>query len=133
MALTHVEQDIVRNELARGSDIVSVARSLGCSIREVREIGISLLPPITRTDVPLGPDWGREELQQFAVAKKRPQDEWPNTPQIQRAKVDYDAGLVEMATGRARTIKGPMLILYVIPRKVPAVRGPYFGRNFNAG
>jgi hypothetical protein len=132
MALTHVEQSMVRNELARGSDVVSIARSLGCSIREVREVAITLMPPITPA-APTGPDWGREELQQFAVAKKRPQDPWPALPAIQRAQQDYDAGLVEMATARARTVHGPMLILYVIPRRVQITRQAYFARDFNAG
>lgn len=131
MPITALERQIVETEL-KTSDVVSIVRKYGFTLRDVRDVQIAKLK---LTVVGVDPDWGRAEIQQFAIARK-PIDDQPwdlSDGKIERARKDYDAGLVEMATGRANTAAGPHLILYVFPRRKPIFREAYFSRDFSQG
>ncbi len=58
--------------------------------------------------------FGRPEIQQYTVARKRAWETWNNEDNdIATARNMYEAGVVELATGR----DGDWLILYAFPRK----------------
>jgi hypothetical protein len=67
---------------------------------------------------------GRPELRDHLVARRRAGErEWDNTdPAIAGARAAYEAGTVEMCTGR----DGNWLLLYAIPRRRPDPRPDYF-------
>ncbi len=70
---------------------------------------------------------GRPELVEFTVARKRADASWNNEdPAVAAARAAYEAGTVDMCTGR----DGNWLILYAIPRKKPAPRVGYFLPEF---
>lgn len=68
--------------------------------------------------------YGRPEIRDFLVARRRAHGEWLDKDQgaIEEARVKYDKGLSEIATGR----DGSFILLYSIPRKKPVKRSPYF-------
>jgi hypothetical protein len=129
MALSEAQKNAMRYELRIGADIVSVARSFGCSLHEVRDVKYSLDLPAKE----IQPDWGIERLQKYAIARTRVGIPWDNRdPAIQKARIEYDLGMVEIMTGRAETADGPYFILYSVERVVcDTKRTPYFSRNFN--
>lgn len=67
---------------------------------------------------------GRPELREFTVARRRVSaGQWDNEePAIAQARADYEAGIIDMATGR----DGGWLILYAFPRKKRDPRPCYF-------
>ena len=74
--------------------------------------------------------FGRPELVQYTVARKRPTPAWENdSPEIRLARKNYEAGTHELATGR----DGDWLILYSIPRRAVAPgRSTYFSVTHSA-
>lgn len=69
---------------------------------------------------------GRVEMKSYVIATRHVinRDGWDNRdPKIVEARRLYDAGLVEMVTGR----DGMQLVLYAIPRRYKIARKPYFG------
>jgi hypothetical protein len=99
-----------------------VAKAVGISTRDVLEIisdhGHKISEHIERHD-----GMGRHELREFLVARKLAADSWDNdNPVIAGARADYEAGRVELATGR----DGRWLLLYAIPRKRRQPRPNYF-------
>ncbi len=131
MPITALEREIVVKELET-TDVVTIVRKYGFALRDVREVQIAKLKLHV---VGADPEWGRPEIQQYAIARKEIDDQpWDLTDgRIVQARKDYDAGLIEMATGRANTEAGPFLILYAIPRRKPIDREPYFSRDFSLG
>lgn len=131
---TEIEIEMIRHEAARpGADLRRLARSYGLPLSTVRSIAededlVAVLEHRLETKAepteyhitPLG----RPELQKYIVAVRHVCDpDWPDTPELRKAKADYDAGLVEMAQGR----DGDWFIQYSIPRKRPVKdRIPYF-------
>lgn len=59
--------------------------------------------------------FGRPELRSYLVARRRSRgSRWDNdSPEIKEAREMYEAGTVELATGR----DGDWVLLYAIPRK----------------
>lgn len=105
------------------SDIQRVSRAYGVPIRFIRDILPPPPPAPTNTEVFEG--YGRPELQKYLISRTRAGAAWPaaDAPAIQHARNEYDAGIIEMCTGR----DGDWLILYAIPRRTPAHnRLPYF-------
>lgn len=130
MALSEAQTAAMKADLLRGGDVVSVARAYGVSLQEVRDVKFNLQAPPKAID----PEWGRPEIQQFAIARVRPGESWPRSDEIKQAHADYDAGLCEIATARINLEDGPRFILYKFPRvKADLKRTPYFSRNFNEG
>lgn len=67
--------------------------------------------------------WGREELRKYIVARKRASSNWDNDDiNICDARAKFEAGLIDMATGR----DGSWEILYALPRKTRKPRPKYF-------
>ena len=97
-----------------------IARAFDLSISEVRDLDIEHNNRFHGYDV--------ERMKQYEVARCRPEKGWNNTLRsIREAREKYDAGLIEMVTGRC----GKELILYAIPRvHIDRKREPYFSRKF---
>ena len=71
---------------------------------------------------------GRPELQQYIIGTRDLSEHsgWDNDdPVIKKAREDYDAGLVDMATAR----DGMISILYAFPLKKVVNRKPWFKSN----
>lgn len=67
--------------------------------------------------------WGRPELRDFLVARTKAGTSWDNDePEIAEARRAYEAGTVELCTGR----DGRYLLLYAFPRKRKEPRPGYF-------
>lgn len=67
--------------------------------------------------------YGRPRLQRFIVARKRVSSEWDNdSKDISQARRDFEAGRVDLCTGR----DGVWEILYAIPRRRISPRPNYF-------
>lgn len=96
-----------------------VARRVGVSVATVLEITGSIPEPVRAESAARRP-----ELTKYLVAKRRTHGEpWNNkSPELRKARADYEAGLVELCTGR----DGAYLMLYAIPRVVPQPRPGYF-------
>lgn len=99
-----------------------VAAAVGIGVREVLTIiddhGHTISEIVERHD-----GEGRPELREFVVARKLVTERWDNdSAEVAKARWDYEAGLIEMATGR----DGRWLLLYAFPRKRPAPRPDYF-------
>jgi hypothetical protein len=126
MAFSEPVKAAISVELNQGDDLVTIARKWGCSLTELRDLKAELQGKPAEGE--------RESMQKYAIARTRAGCPWMKSDRILQAQKDYDAGLIEMATGRVNTEDGPFLILYAIPRKVPDTkRTPYFSRNFNEG
>lgn len=64
--------------------------------------------------------WGRKSLRPYIVARKGADEAWKEEDKeaIEKARVEYDAGLVELCQGR----DSDFIILYAVKRKKPAKR-----------
>lgn len=100
-----------------------VSRMLGIDLREILPIAdeLSGTPRVVRQEAHGG--YGRPELREFLVARKRAHESWDNSvPAIAAARLDYELGTHNMATGR----DGDWLLLYSIPNRKPVPRPDYF-------
>lgn len=99
-----------------------VANALGISASAVLEI-IAEHGHRTSEIVERFNGQGRPEMLQYLVAQTRAGIPWDNSdPKIEKARADYEAGTIEMATGR----DGRFLLLYAFPRKSAKPRPNYF-------
>ncbi len=98
-----------------------IARDMSLSVREVEAVDVEHNGRFNYTPEGLGqPEMLRHMIARYDI---REQSEWDNSdPKIIQAREDYDAGKIEMATGR----DGFFMLLYAIPRKTPADRPLYF-------
>lgn len=113
----------ITDELRRVRAPAKVARNLGVDIRIVLQVvdDSGGFANVSRAEVHGG--YGRQELRQFFVARKRAYQPWDNsTPEIAAAREAYEAGTHDMATGR----DGAWLILYLFPRNTVTPRPGYF-------
>lgn len=122
--ISDVQREQILDELKRTPDESKVARRLGLPVRIIRDIHINDGQHCVVSEDGLG----RPELRQYIIAIKHVDDVWDNRdPKIMAARTRYDAGEVEVVTGR----DGFNLILYSIPRKNPDPnRRVYFARRF---
>lgn len=100
-----------------------VSRNLGIDIRMVLPIADELAgtPRVVREEQFGG--YGRPELREFLVGRKRAHETWDNTdPQIAIARTNYELGTYDMTTGR----DGDWLLLYSIPQRKVTPRPDYF-------
>jgi hypothetical protein len=69
----------------------------------------------------------RPELEPYIIARRDCFSGWSDRdrPRIEAARIGYDEGILEMCQGRA----GAMILLYAIPRRIPAERRDYFSRR----
>lgn len=108
---------------APNADIARISRAYGVPIRVIR----GFLPqpePASAASERFG-GRGRPDIEHFSISRTLAGNPWPakDAVGIDNARRSYDAGLIEMATGR----DGDWLILYAFPRKRPAKnRLPYF-------
>lgn len=79
------------------------------------------LTPIAELD-----GYGRPELRPYLIARRTKHEPWDNQATIASAREEYDAGTIEMCQGR----DGDFLLLYRIPRKVPAKPRAYFSGEY---
>jgi hypothetical protein len=100
-----------------------VSRTTGYDIRIILPINDELngTPRTVRQEQFGG--FGRPELTDFIVGRKRAHETWDNTaPTIAEAREAYEAGTHDMVTGR----DGDWLILYSIPQRRVTPRPDYF-------
>lgn len=121
-----MEQEIIRNYLRLRSPF-KVANKLGLDIQTVLDVVNShpelLNPRPSSVYAERHGGKGRPELREFVVARKKPTEPWdPGDISIAAARLDYEAGTIEMATGR----DGDWLILYAIPRVKIQPRPKFF-------
>lgn len=125
--LSPVEREMLRADLKTRSPS-QIARTYGLSLSDILNT-----PSSGPVFAPVSDDgWGRQELRAYIVSRTKAGAGWPlaDLSKIMTARRDYDAGLVEMCTGR----DGKFLILYSIPRKQPTDSRPYFfTETTNAG
>lgn len=120
--MNDLKQEII-TELRRVRAPAKVARNLGLDLALVLQVSdeIGGVRRTSRAEQYEG--WGRPELRDFVVDRKRAYQAWDNTiPNIATARANYEAGTHEMCTGR----DGDWLILYSIPRDRVAPRPDYF-------
>ncbi|MFW5661259.1 MAG: hypothetical protein ACOC05_07715, partial [Oceanicaulis sp.] len=108
------------------------ARRYSLSLEQVRQIaeeeGLHVRQPSTKLTgiealIPA-------RLRPYAVATAPVTEEWPELPEIDKARRDYDAGLVETCIGRInREDAEDLLVFYAIPRRRPVKRDPYFAER----
>jgi len=121
-----LRQEIIA-ELKKVRAPAKVARNLGLDIRLILPIADEMAgtPRVQREETHGG--FGRPELREHLVARKRAGDTWDNTdPRIADARAAYEAGTHDMATGR----DGDWLILYSIPQRRVTPRPDYFRPEF---
>ena len=119
---TELKDEIVR-ELRKFRSPSKVARNLGIDVRLVLPINdeLSNSPRVQRQEQYGG--FGRPELQQFIVGRKKAWAVWDNNdPTIALARTNYEAGTHDMQTGR----DGDWLILYSVPQGRVTPRPHYF-------
>jgi hypothetical protein len=100
-----------------------VAKNLGYPLTIVLEVKDEMdsIPRTIREEQFGG--FGRPELRDHVVARKRAHESWDNTdPAIANARNAYEAGSHDMCTGR----DGDWLILYCIPQQKVTPRPDYF-------
>lgn len=100
-----------------------VAKNLGYPLVLVLEVKDEMdsIPRSVREEQHGG--YGRPELRDFLVARKRAHESWDNTdPAIADARNSYEAGSHDMCTGR----DGDWLLLYLIPQDKVTPRPDYF-------
>lgn len=115
-------EEIIR-ELTRLRSPSKVARKTGYALTDILPIADELAgqPRNVREETFGG--YGRPELRDNLVARKRAHETWDNTdPAIAAARDAYEAGTHDMATGR----DGDWLLLYSVPLKKPVPRPDYF-------
>lgn len=105
-----------------GGDYIAAAKSLALPAYLISMVDIVAYGKFNYTPEGKGP----KHLQKYIVAIRSLyiHSGWDNAnPAIVKARKDYDAGLVELATGR----DGANIILYSLPRKQKDhKRKPYF-------
>ena len=120
--LTENEKYNVRRELeSNGGNIVAAAKNLGIHQNLIAKMKIKDERLFNYTESSFGP----KHMQKYLVASRSVfmVDGWDNkNKEIAKARRDYDAGLIELATGR----DGEHLLLYAIPRKNTVKRKAYF-------
>ena len=102
-------------------DYTKVARKLSISERSIQGVDMRYNKKFNYTPLGRGP----QPMQRFIVAIRDVAHAagWDNTDdRIKQARKHYDAGEVEIATGR----DGFNLIMYAIPRREKIRRKPYF-------
>ena len=100
-----------------------VSRNLGIDIRLVLEVADELAGTPRRVREEIYDGYGRPDIRQYLVGRKRATDVWDNTnPTIAAARAAYEAGTHDMATGR----DGDWLLLYSIPQRKVTPRPDYF-------
>lgn len=107
----------IKNDLASDKNTpVKIATRLGVPVALVRFIS-NEMPQPSGVFLAVSEDgWGREELRPYIVARKRAlSDSWDAEDEaaLQKARDNYDAGIVEMAQGR----DGIFIIQYAFPRR----------------
>jgi hypothetical protein len=119
---SELRQEIIV-ELRKVRAPAKVAARLGIDIRLVLPIKDELAdtPRIIREELHGG--YGRPELQDFLVGRKKAWEGWDNSDaQIAKARSDYEAGTHDMMTGR----DGDWLLLYSVPQQRITPRPDYF-------
>lgn len=122
MISPEIKQEIIR-ELRKVRAPSKAARNLGLDIRVVLPVADELSgePRVLRQEAYGG--YGRPELRDFAVGRKRAHEVWNNDdPMIAVARAAYEAGTHDMMTGR----DGDWLILYSVPQRKVTPRPDYF-------
>lgn len=108
---------------------MDVTTTMWLMIDEELRQGIKTIPQIARTyGIDAKSIKDRNRKKKYVIARRHVEDPWwPESPELEKAKADYDAGLVEICTGR----EGDWFLLYCIPRKEPDTkRAAYFSRIF---
>lgn len=121
------KEDILFALISKGDNYNRIGKDLNLSPRLVEYVDITENKKYGYT--PEGR--GKPSLQSYIVAIRKVSDVngWNHKdPKIIEARKLYDQGLIEMCTGR----DGFNLILYAIPRRMKAVRKPYFNKVVEA-
>lgn len=107
---------------------VIAAHEAGQPSAKVAAAGPFREPALLRSLTPVAQydGYGRPELREFLIARRTKHEGWDNQPTIASAREEYDAGIIEMCQGR----DGDWLLLYRIPRKVPAPPRAYFSGEY---
>ena len=128
MLIAPATRDMVLEEMRKpNADLQRVSRMFGLPVRLIRELQSG--DKSTSSFKERHGGLGRPELQQYIVGRTIAGEPWPVSTYIEKARSDYDAGLVEMCQGR----DGNWIILYAIPRTKPDYgRPPYFSYEFGA-
>lgn len=111
------EKKILAELKKQKGNVSLAAKILGVPKETIMKLQIIDQQMFNYTSVGLGP----QHLHKYLVARRSvlATGGWDNKqPEIAKARKDYDAGLIEMATGR----DGEFLLLYAIPRRVRAAR-----------
>ena len=124
---------MIENDLKRTpkSEYV-IARRYGVTKNVIKSIQADLEKqsgvPVTRSAGPkVEPEEIPARLRGFVLEIKAVCAQWSMSEAMQKARQDYDDGLVELCTGRLKRKHGDVLVLYCIPRKKPDPRRrPYF-------
>lgn len=121
-----ISEDL-RNEIIAGLRKLrspsKVSRQLGIELRTILPIADELAgtPRVVREEQHGG--YGKPELREFLLARKRAHETWDNNlPTIAAARLAYEAGTHDMFTGR----DGDWLLLYSKPQKKVTPRPDYF-------
>lgn len=126
-ALLPKQREELQTLLIRGKDYLHVARKLKIAAVTVRNFDI-----ITNGRYVVSEDgYGKVSLRKYIISRRYIDQEWPAMDDvvIENARKDYDAGKIEMATGR----DGFYQVLYRIPReRFDKKRKPYFQGVQNA-
>lgn len=106
--MSNIQSQVV-NLVARGYKPSVISDQLGIPFSKVLEL--------SSPDKPHSFDLGKKSLRRHLIAVKRSAEEWPAkfSRQINLARMQYDAGLVEMFQGR----DGEYILLYAKKRQVP--------------
>ncbi len=121
--LTPEIREEISRDLRKTRAPARTARNLGYTIHMVLEVLEEEKHPRPFRDEVYG-GLGRPDIRDFTVDRKKVWEVWDNDkPAIAKARADYEAGTIEMCTGR----DGDWLILYAIPRTKQATdRAGYF-------
>src|SRR5690606_4615142 len=106
-----------------------IAKQYGYNYQRVKAIAAEHNGEVISSPHPLG-HLAPPRLRPFVVSVRHIYDHWPEEDfeAIQKARADYDAGLIEMCQG---TVIDPQtgerfVAQYAIPRHKPIKREPYF-------
>jgi len=119
--LTENQKQELQKFLMRRKEYLWIAKRLKISAIAVRNFDI-----IANNKHKVSEDgYGKPELRQYLISRRYVDANWPAMDDmvIQKAREDYDAGKIELVTGR----DGFYQILYRIPRQIIATkRKPWF-------
>jgi hypothetical protein len=99
-----------------------ISRKTGIPVTEVCRVIAEASKGIRSFKVKKYDGFGPPHLQRYMVARRSPWTDWDNPSGIEKARQDYDAGLVEMCQGK----DGDIIIQYSIPRVFPAPARAHF-------